>query len=214
MTEPVLGRRERKKEETKRRIFVAAVELFHDKGFDHTTVDEITERADVAKGTFFNYFPRKESVLAYVREEWLEQVEEQAAQKNRPAAERLRAFLQTIAAAFGEDRVLAHAVIHTGMQQMVCPEEAQSHGRLATLVKEAIRDGQASGEFRADVDPAMVFLVLAATFMGTMFWWAGHDHHGDVEMPNAGVRLGDVLDAQLRLVFDGILAAPAGRARG
>ncbi len=80
MTEPGPGRRERKKEETKRRIYVAALELFHEKGFEHTTVDEITERADVAKGTFFNYFPHKQSVLAFLSEEWLQRVEAQAAQ--------------------------------------------------------------------------------------------------------------------------------------
>ena len=68
MTEPVVGRRERKKEETKRRIFETAVQLFNERGFDATTIDEIAERADVAKGTFFNYFPRKESLLQYLAE--------------------------------------------------------------------------------------------------------------------------------------------------
>src|SRR4030095_12690985 len=63
MTEMELGRRERKKEETRQRIFQAALELFKQKGFESTTVDDITERADVAKGTFFNYYPRKESVV-------------------------------------------------------------------------------------------------------------------------------------------------------
>ena len=84
MTEVGIGRRERKKEETKRRIYVAALELFHEKGFEHTTVDEITERADVAKGTFFNYFPHKESVLSYLSEEWLARVEEMATQARPP----------------------------------------------------------------------------------------------------------------------------------
>jgi len=214
MTEPAVGRRERKKEETKRRIFVAAVELFHDKGFESTTVDEITERADVAKGTFFNYFPRKESVLAYMSEEWLEHVEEQAAQKHRPAAERIQGFFLAVASAYGENRALAHAVIHSGMQQMVCLEEARPRGRLAGLVKEAIRDGQAAGEFRADFDPATIFLALGSAFMGTMFWWAGHEHPGEVDVSRDDVDLRSMLRVQLQLVFDGIRAAPAGRGRG
>src|SRR6185369_6765539 len=58
-----VGRRGRKKEETRARIFQAALDLFQQKGFEATTVDDITERADVAKGTFFNYYPRKESVV-------------------------------------------------------------------------------------------------------------------------------------------------------
>lgn len=58
-----LGRRERKKLEVEQRIRAAALQLFQEKGYDATTVEEIAERADVAKGTFFNYFPRKDALL-------------------------------------------------------------------------------------------------------------------------------------------------------
>jgi AcrR family transcriptional regulator len=214
MTEATHGRRERKKEETKRRIFVAALQLFHDKGFEHTTVDEITERADVAKGTFFNYFPRKESVLAYLSEEWLERVEEQAAQKHLLAADRITGFFVAVASAYGENRTLAHLVVHAGMQQMFCPEDLQSRGRLVCLVKDAVSEGQASGEFRTDIDPGAIFLALGAAFMGTLFWWVGHEHPGEVDVPRDEARLEDVIRAQLRLAFDGIRAAPGGRVQG
>ena len=36
-----------------------ALALFRDQGYEATTIEQITERADVAKGTFFNYFPSK-----------------------------------------------------------------------------------------------------------------------------------------------------------
>jgi TetR/AcrR family transcriptional regulator, cholesterol catabolism regulator len=214
MTELVVGRRERKKEETKRRIFVAALELFHEKGFEHTTVDEITERADVAKGTFFNYFPHKQSVLAYLSEEWLERVEEQAALAHPLARDRIMALFTAVAASYGENRALAHLVVHAGMQQMFCPEDVLSRHRLASLVKDAVREGQASGEFRADLDPGTIFLALGAAFMGTLLWWVGHGHPGEVDVPSDEASLEDIVRSQLRLVFDGIRAAPEGRARG
>jgi AcrR family transcriptional regulator len=211
MTEATHGRRERKKEETKRRIFVAALQLFHDKGFEHTTVDEITEMADVAKGTFFNYFPRKESVLAYLNEEWLERVEEQATQKHLLAADRITGFFVAVASAYGENRTLAHLVVHAGMQQMFCQEDIQSRSRLTSLVKDAVSEGQASGEFRTDIEPGAIFLALGAAFMGTLFWWVGHEHPGEVDVPRDEARLEDVIRAQLRLAFDGIRAVPDGR---
>jgi AcrR family transcriptional regulator len=214
MTEATHGRRERKKEETKRRIFVAALQLFHDKGFEHTTVDEITETADVAKGTFFNYFPRKESVLAYLSEEWLERVEEQATQKHLLAADRITGFFVAVASAYGENRTLAHLVVHAGMQQMFCQEDLQSRSRLASLVKDAVSEGQASGEFRTDIEPGAIFLALGAAFMGTLFWWVGHEHPGEVDVPRDEARLEDVIRAQLRLAFDGIRAAPGGCVQG
>jgi AcrR family transcriptional regulator len=59
------GRRQRRHEETMEKLFTAAMELFSRKGFTQTTVEEITQAADVGKGTFFNYFPSKEHVLGY-----------------------------------------------------------------------------------------------------------------------------------------------------
>jgi AcrR family transcriptional regulator len=79
MTLSELSRRERKKEETRRRIFEVAIALFRAQGFEATTVDEITEKADVGRGTFFNYFPKKEAVLAYLSEERVALAEENAA---------------------------------------------------------------------------------------------------------------------------------------
>src|SRR5689334_24445804 len=73
--EPEVSRRERKKEETKERIFKAAFALFKHKGVEATTIEEICEKADVAKGTFFNYFPHKEAVFGYLSERWVSDAE-------------------------------------------------------------------------------------------------------------------------------------------
>jgi|GEM_PF-61325 len=59
----MMGRRERKKEQTKERIMSEALELFKDKGYKETSVDLIAQKAQIAKGTFFNYFSTKESLV-------------------------------------------------------------------------------------------------------------------------------------------------------
>src|SRR5271155_1669788 len=61
---PRAGRRERHRTETRDRLYRAALALFAERGFLETTVEDITEAADVGKGTFFNYFPTKEHILA------------------------------------------------------------------------------------------------------------------------------------------------------
>src|SRR5712692_9076265 len=58
------GRRARHAAETRERLFRCALGLFAQRGFSDTTVEDITEAADVGKGTFFNYFPSKEHILA------------------------------------------------------------------------------------------------------------------------------------------------------
>ena len=58
-----LGRRERRKAETRRSLAAAAERLFLAHGYDAVTVAEIAEAADVAVSTLFAYFPAKESLL-------------------------------------------------------------------------------------------------------------------------------------------------------
>jgi AcrR family transcriptional regulator len=57
------GRRERKRRQTRERIEQAAMALFLDRGFDGTTIEDITDAADVSKRSFFDYFPSKEEVV-------------------------------------------------------------------------------------------------------------------------------------------------------
>ena len=56
-------RRQRRSADIRERLFRGALELFAQKGFAETTVEDITEAADVGKGTFFNYFPSKDHIL-------------------------------------------------------------------------------------------------------------------------------------------------------
>ena len=57
------SRTERKKEETKQKIITVAMDLFIKQGFDQTTVDQIAEEADIAKGTIYNHFTEKEAII-------------------------------------------------------------------------------------------------------------------------------------------------------
>lgn len=59
-----LNRRQRKKQETKQRIIKIAMYLFKSKGYDSTTMEEIAEEVDISKGTLYNYFPFKESIIS------------------------------------------------------------------------------------------------------------------------------------------------------
>jgi len=60
---PAGGLRDRKKDETRQALREAAHRLFAEKGFSQTTIDDITEAADVSRRTFFRYFGSKDDLL-------------------------------------------------------------------------------------------------------------------------------------------------------
>jgi AcrR family transcriptional regulator len=60
---PALGRRDRKRLETRNGLASVALELFAERGFDAVTVNDITDRADVDPSTFYRHFGSKEAVI-------------------------------------------------------------------------------------------------------------------------------------------------------
>jgi AcrR family transcriptional regulator len=50
------------------------MKLFLEKGFENTTIAKITETADIATGTFYNYFQSKEDLLRYVLTQKIDEV--------------------------------------------------------------------------------------------------------------------------------------------
>jgi AcrR family transcriptional regulator len=51
------------KEQIRAAIINTAISLFREKGYDHVSIDEITKKVGIAKGTFYNFFPSKKDVL-------------------------------------------------------------------------------------------------------------------------------------------------------
>jgi AcrR family transcriptional regulator len=70
------SKRAENKENTQKAILRAALELFAEKGFYHTTTKAISRKAGIAEGTLFNYFETKEDLALYFFEQELVEVME------------------------------------------------------------------------------------------------------------------------------------------
>lgn len=58
------NRRERRKQQTRQALLDAAMVLFAERGIYGTRVEDITERVDLGKGAFYNYFPSKDALIS------------------------------------------------------------------------------------------------------------------------------------------------------
>jgi AcrR family transcriptional regulator len=103
MPEPPADLRTRKRLATRQKISDIASRLFVERGFDHVTVDEIAQAAEVSRMTVFNYFARKEDMFFDLDEEGREDLlaAVQARDKGVSPIEALRLFAHW---AFAEKR--------------------------------------------------------------------------------------------------------------
>jgi AcrR family transcriptional regulator len=90
-----VGLRERKKEQTRRRITETAQRLFGERGFDGVTVAQVAREAEVAEATLFNYFPTKEELFYSGLEAFGDRLIEAVRQRpaGEPALVTVRSFL-------------------------------------------------------------------------------------------------------------------------
>jgi AcrR family transcriptional regulator len=169
------GRRERKKRELRARIYETARQLFLEHGFAATTVDQIAQSADVAQATFFNHFASKSAVLGEMTGEVFDRLEalinEQLA---RPvsAQERIAGFAASVASEVAQARGLARDVVLELMRISAPGDDAVPYvSRIRAPFTAIVRDGQARGEVRADLDAAFLAdMAIGALNMAFTNW--------------------------------------------
>lgn len=172
------GRRERRTVETHERLFRAALDLFARKGFNETTVEDITEAADVGKGTFFNYFPSKDHILLAFGEMQLEKL--QAAVKDaRVSREPMPQFLRSLGVRMTQEPTRNPGIIRTLLQAYLSTTPVREamldlQKRIQALHTEIVRLGQERGEIRNDLPAAEIAHVFRQTIFGTLLLWSLH----------------------------------------
>lgn len=177
------GRRERRRAETREKLFRAAMKLFAERGFFQTTTEDITEAADVGQGTFFNYFPTKQHVLTVLSEKQLEKVmaaQQEAEAGNIPMQEVLHRLMHRIAEEPGRSQPLTRSLMTALISSDAVRELTRSTmacGR--EILSGIIALGQKRGEIRRDRKPAEVALAFQRAAIGTLWLWAMQPH-GDL----------------------------------
>jgi AcrR family transcriptional regulator len=171
-----MGRRERRSIETREKIFRAALQLFAERGFNATTIEAITEAVDVGKGTFFNYFTNKESLLMEYREMQIGRVKELVSNSIK-SKESLTAIINKLAATMTEEVQKSPVMFQSLMTAIFSNDairqrmaEGLSRGR--QMLAELILHRQQSGEIRNDLDADRIAHSLQRMIFGTTLIWS------------------------------------------
>ena len=172
------GRRARRHAETRARILRAAWRLFERQGFFATTVEQITEAADVGKGTFFNYFPSKEYVLAGFGEMQLGKIRAVLEDYRRapgPIRETLGRLVVKLAEEPGRSPALVRSLLVANLSsEPVRQLWRRNLERGRRLLARLLAEGQRRGEIRSDRKPLDLARQIQQTFFGVLLFWAIH----------------------------------------
>ncbi len=146
-------------EERKNQIIKTALELFKERGYDHTPVSSIIEETGISKGGFYYHYNSKEELLEDIAAMFVEQVldliKNIVAREGLSALEKLNTHIQEVNAVKKERSTEVFAFLaemYAGGKNHQLEKMIFDYGRekLAPLIKEIIEQGWREGVFKTD----------------------------------------------------------------
>lgn len=197
---PPAGRRERNKQRVKERLYTAALELFSEKGYDQTSIDDIAERADVARGTFFNYFPRKEDLIGAWSERRRAKLMTHLAETRSygaGAVAQLKQCVSVLGRINEEERDLTVAMLTAWVK---AGRPIQEDPYMADIFSEIVETGCHTGELAENLSSSLVGNVLRDLYLGALYRWCYQ--RGPVDAGSLNDELQEVLGHLLGGITD------------
>ncbi len=196
---PSPDRRQRRSAEIRERLFRAALGLFAKKGFTETTVEDITNAADVGKGTFFNYFPSKDHILIAFSDMQIAKLQD-GVNHVRDSREPMTSFLRSLSVRLSAEPGRSPDVVRALLQANLASDTIRgamrkNYLRGHALLTELMQVAQERKEFRLDIPAAELAHVFRQTVLGTLLVWSVF---GDTSLPER-------IDAALNVLWTGML---------
>ena len=159
--QPTMNRRERQVQERRNTILSAALQLFENKGYLETSMEEIAETADVARGTLYNHFESKAEVLLAltnsVSTQWLAKGEKELA-LSHSAKNAIREVLGTAAEWFDKHPASARAFFYAMRELISKANECAAPHSLTPLP--LVVQAQEDGELTKELAPELLVLII------------------------------------------------------
>ncbi len=189
----------------KDRIMDAALRIFAEKGFQNSTITEISKAASVSEATIYEYFGTKEDLLFAIPEKISNDTFEDSSKVIpyiKGVEGKIRAILLFYVQLYQSKPNYSALVLLQLMSNKRfrhTPAHAAIRKSSHTLL-DCIREGIADGTFKKDSNPYLI----RSMFMGTVEHLFIHWHMQG--MPKRKPDLADMLDPLIEIVFDGIRA--------
>jgi AcrR family transcriptional regulator len=180
---PILNsHQERRKREINERIKAAGIQLFQEQGYEPTTIEQICERADVARRTFYKHFLSKQHLAHALSESWMYEqsarLVDAACQHHENAIERLRFYILGVARNLRTYEDLERILIKHAMQDVSFDDRAVYRWtHQSNLLKTLIAEGQERNEITRAFDAEFLSKMTAGGINTVVISWIYEDQY-------------------------------------
>jgi AcrR family transcriptional regulator len=157
-------------------VLDAATRVFHEKGYDATSIQDIADEVGILKGSIYYYISSKEDVLfellKEVHEQALKAVQE-AIKADGDALVRIRAFASTLAQFNAEHPQRMGIFLHDfrSLSEPRREEIVRERDRYDRILRRLISQGQEQGVVCSDVDPKLATLAIMGMINTISQWY-------------------------------------------
>jgi hypothetical protein len=165
-------------QETRKKLIQTAKEIILEKGLTNTSVDEITEKSGVSKGTFYTYFKRKEDIVFELSRGMFDEILESAKAFDGTIFEKLEDYMIHFSAYIEKSGL---KLCQEWIKNVVCPElilnehDKNKLNKDVAAVRELLQYGVNCGDLKRDTPLDLIADTLTDLLYGQMLCWAMSD---------------------------------------
>ena len=180
-------------------MLAASVEVFNERGYDGTSMEDLSARLGISKSSIYHHVDSKEELLRLALDEalmGLERAADEAAATGGPAVERLETLIRQSISVLTDRLPYVTLLLRVRGNSDVERQALTRRRRIDRLVTGLVTAAVEDGALRPDFDPAVVARLLFGTVNSMTEWLKPSSKHTAAELG----------DAVCGVVFDGLRA--------
>ncbi len=196
------------KVEKKSQIMMAAITLFAQKGFEKTTINDISKEAGIGKGTVYEYFQNKEEMINESFHFFLSHMElghEAILEQDTMASDKMKRILLSFANIVTPEteglmnmmfQFWGEAMRSQDTKNIIFHEMKKFYSQYRSLFADLIVLGMRDGSFRKNINPEHIASIVIGLLDGLMVQWL---------LDRELIRYDEILNSVATMVLEGIV---------
>jgi AcrR family transcriptional regulator len=178
-------------------LLQVAVKLFNERGYDGTSMEDLSRKLGITKSAIYHHVPSKEELLRLAMDRALDGLFEVAREVERtpgPAIDRLERLVRGSVAVLVDRLPFVTLLLRIRGNTAVERRALARRREFDRLVSDLVELAEAEGDVRPDVDPAVTSRLLFGMVNSLIEWYR----------PGRGSDTTELADAVCKIAFDGL----------